>query len=323
MRALAAAMALAALSACDLPFGLGLPTTLALETGAAEALSGADSFEITGSYAESGQRWSIDLQVARPNAEHLVLSGGSLKLEAIVLGKDAFFRGAEFFAQHMGNDPLAAILVKTAGSAWWRGPSGLVPQLPDLTDGSAFRSTFLGPAATQRRDRVSSDGAAAIELSGPRADVFLAASAPYPVLRLQMRKGVVIDGLGEADLKFSNYNHDFRMAAPTEIIDFSNLSSLPPLYTVTSVDGSGCASPCVVSAQLKNLGGLSKARAASRVTFTVTATASGTVLGTCQTQVRPDVGFNATTSAGCSIDLGQQPTSAAIVSATADNPGPP
>ena len=323
MRALAAVMAVSALSACDLPFGLGLPTTVALETGAADTINSADSFEITGSYTESGERWAIDLQVARPNAEHLLLSSPGLQLEAIVLGKDAFFRGQKFLAEHMGSDPLAVLLVQAAGNAWWHGSANLVPQLPDLTDGSAFRSSFLGPAATQRRDGLSIAGAGAVELSGPRAEVFLAADAPYQVLAVRTQKGVVIDGLADADLRFGNYNHDFGIRAPTGLIDFSNLSNLPPLYTVTSVDGSACASPCVVSAALKNLGGLRPARAPSTVTFTVTATTSGQLLGRCQAQVRPDVGFNATTSVGCTVDLGSQSGSAAIVTATADNPGPP
>jgi len=127
MRALVAVIALAALSACDLPFGLGLPTTVALESGAADTLSRAGSFEITGSYTESGEPWSIDLQVARPDAEHLVLSSASLKLEAIVLGNDAFFRGQEFLAQHMGSDPVAVVLVQAAGNAWWSGSAGSRP----------------------------------------------------------------------------------------------------------------------------------------------------------------------------------------------------
>jgi len=73
---------------------------------------------------------------------------------------------------------------------------------------------------------------------------------------------------------------------------------------------------------LKNLGGLTRARAPSTITFTVTTTSSGQALGRCQVQVRPDVGFNGSTTAGCTIDLAGQPANAAVVTATADNPGP-
>lgn len=321
-RALAATGAvavLAALAACDLPFSL--PSTRALESGAAESLTAASSYELTGSYTESGNRWSIDLRVVRPDKEHVVVSKADLKLEAIVIGADAYFRGNQFLAQHMGDDPVSKNLVKAAGNGWWKGSVGDAPRLPDLTDGIRFRSTFLGTAVTQRSDHESVDGLDAVNLSGPRADVFVSAQPPYQVLRVAMKKGAVIDGISEADLRFDNFNKDFGIAKPRDVIDFTNLSTLPPLYTVVSVNTSGCASPCAVSALLKNLGGLTGAQAPSTVTFTLTDSASAKVLGRCQVEVVPDVGYNATTTVGCSIDLtGQQP-SAANVTATAENPG--
>jgi len=88
-----------------------------------------------------------------------------------------------------------------------------------------------------------------------------------------------------------------------------------------SVDASGCASPCVVSALLKNLGGMTGAKAPSTITFTMTASASKAVLGTCQVKVVPDVVFNATTTLRCTINLSGQSGNAALVPATADNPG--
>ena len=332
---------LAAVSACDLPAGIGQPTTRALESGSADTLTAAKSFEITGSYSESaaptgqspasGARenvppqaatWTIDLQVVRPGTEHMVVSAADVKLEAIVLGNDAYFRGNQFLSLHMGSDPLSRNLVKAAGNAWWKGAAGLVPRLPDLTIGTAFRSTFLGTAVTQRYDHMSVDGLDAINLSGPRADVFIAAAAPYHLLRVHMKKGAVIDGVSGADLRFANFNRDFSIAAPGDVIDFSNLSTLPPVYSVESVDTSGCASPCVVSALLKNLGGATGARAPSTITFTMTSTASGSVIGSCQVQVIPDVGYNATTTVSCTIaSLSGEQANAAIVTAVADNPG--
>jgi hypothetical protein len=342
--ALAATVGFAALSSCYLPAGLGQPTTRALEGGSAGTLTAAKSFEITGSYNDasapgapdtpvpaSGARnnvppqtttWTIDLQVVRPYSEHMVVSTADVKLEAIVLGNDAYFRGNQFLSLHMGNDPLSRNLVRAAGNAWWQGAAGIVPRLPDFTVGSAFRSTFLGTAVTQRYDHVSVDGLDAINLSGPRADVFIAAAPPYHLLRVHLKKGAVIDGISDADLRFGNFNRDFSISTPTDVIDFSNLSTLPPVYSVVSVDTSGCSSPCVVSALLKNLGGASGARAPSTVTFTMTGTASGSVIGTCQAQVTPDVAYNATTTVSCSIgNLNGQQANAAIVTAVADNPG--
>jgi len=343
LAAVAGAAVLAALSACDVPFNLGQPTTRALENGAADGLTLANSFEITGSYTEkfagassggvvaaSGarrptvpiSRWTIDLVVVKPNTEHVLLSGGGVKLEAIIIGADAYFRGQEYLSQNMGSDPLSRNLVKAAGNAWWKGSAGNAPRLPDLTDGNTFRTTFLGSAVTQRSDHVAVDGLDAVELSGPRADVFIAASPPYRLLRVHLKSSVVVDGITDGDLRFDKFDQDFGIAAPTDVIDFSNLSTLPPIYTVVSVDTSGCSSPCVVSALVKNLGGTHQAVAPSTITFSMTDTASGRALGSCQGQVKPDVGYNATTTVSCTIaGSSGQPANAATVTATADNPG--
>ena len=336
----AVAAMLAAAPACDLPFGLGTPTERALESGAAATLNSATSFEIIGTYtgpgvslparasgarespAPSSVTWSIDLQMTRPSTEHVVASGPNVKVEALVFGNVAYFRGQQFLADHMGTDPLSRDLVSAAGNAWWKGPASLAPQLPDFTTGTAFRSTFLGPSVTQRTDHVSVDGIDAVDLSGPRADVFIASAAPYQLLLVQLKKGVVIDGIADAQLRFTNFNKDFGLQPPTDVIDFSNLSTLPPIYTVVNVDTTRCGSPCVVSAELKNLGGISGARAPSTITFTMTDAATGTVIGSCQAQVKPDVGYNATTTVSCTIGaLSGQPPNAANVTATPDNPG--
>ena len=334
----AAAAVLTALSSCDLPFDLAQPTTRALENGASDGLATAQSFEIVGTYTgpgavlpvASGARtsspppattWTIDLQIVRPDTEHMVVSADNVKLEAIILSSGAYFRGHDFLAQHMGTDALSQNLVKAAGSSWWKGSSSIVPQLPDFTGGISFRNTFLGTAVTQRTDHASVDGHDAVELSGPRADVYIAANSPYRVLRVHLKNGVVIDGISAADLRYSNFDKGFGIVAPTDVIDFSNLSTLTPIYTVLSVDTSGCGSPCVVSASLKNIGGMRPAKGPSTITFTMTDAATGRVLGSCQAQVRPDVGYNSTTGVSCTIGGVSGAPNAAIVTATADNPG--
>jgi hypothetical protein len=158
-----------------------------------------------------------------------------------------------------------------------------------------------------------------VEMSSARADVFIAASAPYQVVRVHMKKGVVIDGIGEGDLHYSNFNQDFGIVAPSDVIDFSNLSTLPPIYTVVTVDASACGSPCVVSAQLKNLGGTAAAKAQSSVRFEMHDAATNAMIGTCVATVFNDVGYNSTTTVSCTIS--GQVTNGATVLASVDNPG--
>lgn len=335
------AAAALALPGCEV-FGIGTPSTRALESGVQDSLSPATrTYELHGFYTQTqaapppplvsgarfvppptGARWSMDLQLDRGAlSKHLLLSTGSTKLEAIVLANSAYFRGQDFLSQFLSGDPATADLVKAAGNGWWRGPAGLVPQLPDLTDGTLFRVAFLGSAVRDRTDHVQVDGLDTVELSGPRADVYISSSAPYRLVRVVIPARVTVDGIGRSDLHYSNYGKDFGIAAPADVIDFSNLSTLPPIYTVIAVNTSRCTSPCVVSALLKNLGGPTGAKAPSTVTFTMKDSATGTVAGSCTVSVVPDVGYTQTTSVSCTIPLAGSPPNAAIVTATADNPG--
>jgi hypothetical protein len=316
------ACVIAAATACDLPFGLGLPTTRSVESGAVSTLDAAKSLDITGAYSDSGQTWMLDVQLVRPDVEHAIVDGPPGKLEAVVLGKEGYFRGQQFLSQHMGGDAISRDLVKAAGNGWWKGSTENAPKLPDFTTGSAFQAAFLGSAITQRADNVEIDGVSTVELDGPRAQVFVEATAPYQLVRVHLRKGVTVDGLREADLRYTNFDRDFGIAAPKDVIDFSNLSTLPPIYTVVSVDTSRCGSPCVVSALLKNLGATQGAVAPSTVTFKMADTASGNVIGSCKVEVKPDVGYNGTTTVSCTIAVNtSQPVTAATVTATPENPG--
>lgn len=322
-RILAALALLAATAACDATLGLTLPGERALEDGAANGLTKAKSFELKGSYSTGdGRSWELDLQFAPPR-RHVMVTGVGTTVEAIVDGNAAYYRGQAFLASHMGTDPLSQNLVKAAGNAWWKGPTGNLPEMKDFTDGPSFRATFLGSANTRRSDHQSVDGQPAVELSGTRADIFIAATPPYRLLRVRLKKDVVVDSLASADVRYSNFDRDFRITAPSSpnVIDFSNLSTLPPVYTVVAVDTSGCSSPCVVSATLKNLGGATGATGPSTVTFTLSGAVSGSVLGTCQALVVPDVGYNATTTASCTINVTSPVENAAIVTAKVNNPG--
>ena len=327
--AFASIAALVAFSACQAPFGLGLPSTRSLENGAVDTLTAATSFEMTGSYSGFNGEWSMDLQVVRPYTEHVVVTQASIKVEAIIFnnptqvdGRQGYFRGNEFLSQHMGTDQASRNLVKAAGNAWWKGSLDQVPTLPDFTAGAVFRSTFLGTAVSQRTDHIVVDGVDAVSLSGPRAEVFVAANQPHRLLRVRLAQGADIDGIKDADFGYGNFNQDFRISEPTNVIDFSNLSTLPPIYTVLSVDTSRCSSSCVVSAVVKNLGGKLGAQAPSTITFTFTDAATKQAAGSCQVQVTPDVGYNASKTVACTINVatGRQ-ANAGLVTATPDNPG--
>jgi hypothetical protein len=318
-----AAVAVMLLPACEGPFGLGLPSTRALENGAAAGL-GPSSFEIAGAYIAGGASWTVDLQLANANSgnKHALITQGSLKIEALIIGGVAYYRGQEFLSQHLGSASAARTLVQAAGNAWWKGPATNVPAINDFTDGDRMRSTFLGSVVRSRTDHLTVDGIDVADLVGPRGDVYIAEAPPYRLVRIRTHIGVLIDSIASADLGYSNFGTDFKIAPPTDVIDFTNLSTLPPLYSVVSVDTSRCKSPCVVSAVVKNLGGKTGAKAPSSVIFTMSDPATNNAVGSCTVQIAPDIGYNATTTVTCSINVPSgQSLDSVIITAKPDNPG--
>jgi hypothetical protein len=308
-------------SACELPLGLGLPTTRELENGALATLASARSLEIAGSYVESGDPWVIDLQIARSGAQHVVASRRGISVEAILIGKDGYFRSQELLAQQLNGDPASRSLAKAAGNGWWKGSAAPAPSLSDFTDSARVKATFINADLVTRRDHVAESGSDTAELSGPRADVYIKEAAPHELVRLQVLPGTTVDGITRADLHFSHYGADFNIVPPPSIINFADLSTLPPNYTVLSVDTSDCGSPpCVVRAVVKNLGGRTGAKAPSTIAFDMTDLASGAITGSCTATIAPDVDYNATTTVSCGISSGVD-FGAAKVTATPTNPG--
>src|SRR5260370_5402817 len=137
---LAAVAGVVALAACD---PLGLPATRALENGAESMLTRSSSLEFGGPMVESGTAWMIDVQIARPLMKHMVVSSQGEKVQAVIIGPDAYFRRPQFLAKHLAANPLGPSLANAAGNSWWKDAAPLVPNLPQLTDWAAFRATYL------------------------------------------------------------------------------------------------------------------------------------------------------------------------------------
>jgi hypothetical protein len=130
-------------SACELPLGLGLPTTRELENGAIATLTSARSLEVAGSYQELSGRWDVDVQIARPAATHVVASKDGVPLEAILIGKDGYFRGQELLAEQLNGDAASRSLATAAGNGWWKGLLPSPPDLSDFTDAAKVKATFI------------------------------------------------------------------------------------------------------------------------------------------------------------------------------------
>lgn len=321
-RLLTAAATMLLVAGCDLPLGLGFATTRELEDAALGELASAKSFEVSGSYIELEDHWIIDVQVARPRSKHVTVERNGVRLEAILIGTARYFRSQKVLAQQLGTDHASRNLEQAAGNAWWTGLGAPGPDPFDFTDAATLKAALINSDLVTRRDRVTMNGVETAELSGARAEVYIEEAAPHRLIRLRTRAGAVVEGIRQADLDFGHYGADFKIAAPRDVINFADLTTLPPNYTVVSVDTSGCGSPCLVQATLKNLGGRNGAKAPSTVSFQMSDLVSGRAIGGCTGTVAPDVDYNATTTVSCTIaEAAGADFAGAKVTAIPNNPG--
>src|SRR5260221_5453394 len=206
--------ALLVLSACEPPLGLGLATTRELENGALAGLGSARSVERAGSYLDSGDPWQVDVQVGQDGARHLVASSRGMDLEAILIGKDGYFRSQDLLARQLNGSPGSQSLARAAGNGWWKGPLASTPTFADFTQGDRVKATFINADLASRRDHVTDVGMDTAELSGPRADVYIEEAAPHELVRLRMQPGTTVDGITRADLRYRHYGADFKFVPP-------------------------------------------------------------------------------------------------------------
>jgi hypothetical protein len=313
----------ALVAACSAPLGIGQTSTADLINTANSELDSAKSFEVSGRFSDAGKKYTMDLQLRRPSSVHLTMTINGVGLEAIEVGPKAYYRGADFLAQAAGpaaGSPTGPRLVKAVGDRWWTASEKPAPDLSGLTDNQKLKANFLNSLLVNRKEHVTVSGLDTVELSGKDGTVNISDTTPHRLVRVQVPSGMTVDGYTDADLRFSNYGKDFSITAPSGVLDFSDPSTLPPLYDVLSVDSSGCrsASSCVVAATVKNRTGLAGAPAQSTVTFNLS-DSGGKSIGTCSAGIAPDVANGATTTVSCKVPLGGF-SGAFTVHATPSNP---
>ncbi len=99
------------IAACGLPFGLGKPSTSQLVIGAADSLAKAKSFEAQGTFSESGTNYQFDAKYVAPSTEDLQITQGSLSYELIQISGKVYFKGSDYLASIIGNNPDAKQII--------------------------------------------------------------------------------------------------------------------------------------------------------------------------------------------------------------------
>jgi hypothetical protein len=302
MAVVAAAGLLAA--GCGLPFGgPSLASTSQLVNGAADAFANATGVEINGAAIEEGASYTFDVQVTPPNTNHVNLTqNGTLNVESVDVNGKVFYRGRAFIALLLGSAASDQQLARAVGDHWFTSSTAMPFDLSDFTDAAKIKSNFLTSSSLKRKDNVSSNGAMTAELTADNYILNITEASPYRLVLWRTGPGKTVNKLSEAKLAYSNYNKDFAIQTPTDVVDKDNHSTWPPMYTRVSISNSECNDPCILRATFRNDGGMTGASAPSTINFTLTSKADGSALASCKVPITQDVANGQTVTEACSLE---------------------
>jgi hypothetical protein len=297
--AIGAASMLAA--ACSVPFlGPGLASTAQLINGAGDSITKASGFEMSGAFDGASGSYAMDLQYTAPTTAHVVMTRNNLQIEFIQVDGKVYYRGKDFIASQLGSNAGAQKILRAIGDRWFSSASATPVDMSGFTDASKVKASFLQDFTVARKDNVSSSGLMTAELSADSYVLNITESSPHRLVYLRTVLGKTVNNFTNIKLAFTNYNKSFGTVAPANVFDLDDKSTWPPLYTAVSVENSRCSDPCVLSAVLRNDGGLTGASAPSTVTFSVLDN-SNNALGSCKVTISPDIANGKQVTESCSI----------------------
>ena len=293
------------LAACaGLPGGsLHVTTTPDLVNGALASLLSATSFEETGAFSEGNDNYSFDIQFTPPSTIHAAVQRNTVQFELIQIGGKVYYRSTDLVGLVLASGQTDLGLSHAIGNRWFLSKSASTYNLEtQLIDLESIKADFFNTLTLKREDNITSGGVKVAELSTADYAMDISESSPHKVLSIRTAPGqAVYSDFVNVDIAFTNYNQAFDTVAPTGVFDIDDPTTWPPLYSVVSVDASGCQHPCVARARLENKGGIVGGKKPSTVTFTITSSTGSKALGTCQAVVAPDVANGQTVTARCTI----------------------
>jgi hypothetical protein len=308
---------------CGLPFGgASLPSTSQLINGAADGFVKATGLEVTGTFTEGTDNYTMDMQITPPNNAHIAMTQNSLQIEANQVNGKIYYRGQTFVASVLGTSTSGHQIAKAVGDRWFTSKDATPVDVSAFTDASKVKANFFNTLSVKRKDNVSSNGINTAELTADDYVLNITEASPYRLVFLSTVAGKTVQQLSNAKLAFSNYNKDFGIQAPTNVFDIDDKSTWPPEYFRTSINNSRCDDPCILSAVFQNDGGLTGGSAPSTVTFTLTNKADSSLIGSCKVTIKPDVANGKKVTESCSISSSKWTSfnGTYIYNAVADNP---
>ena len=313
--------------ACGLPFGLGRASTSQLENGAADNLAKAKSVEAKGTFTQGTTDYQFDTKYVAPTTEDVQVTQGTVSYEVLQMNGKVYLKGSQFLASQISDPTEAQQLAKVVGDRWYTSNNAQPVDTSAITDANKVKANFLSTIADKRNEDVKVDGQNTAELTLGDFILNITEDSPYRLVRLRSANAKTVQGISKVDMKFTNYDQNFSLPAPTNVFDFDDPTTWPPRYQVDSVSQvtiagtTSCNDPCILSASVENTGGVNGAKAPSTITFVLTASDQSS-LGSCKATIQPDRPHGQKFTVSCTIQSSAWTNYSGnyTYSATPDNP---
>ena len=185
---------------------------------AAQALTSARSFRMSGTLAASGGSSSVDLVLFSNNDVEGNLTGEGNLLHVVVVNGTDYFQASAAYWQKVGH--LSLNLAKSIASDWISfpnsGPDGFGSSLGFSSLASSMK-TDAGVSIVGHK-KVDGHAAVGVKCTGGSVLWIAATGTPYPILEVKQ-------GSGGGSLKFSGWNSFKWPKAPKGAIALSSLHS--------------------------------------------------------------------------------------------------
>lgn len=266
---------------------------------AAAAFGTASSFHLKGSIDHGGTPYTFDVAVGRPDsANGSVTLGNGQTAQFMVAGGAAFTHGPGVAAL------LDAVSKRVAGDRWvlLHNP-GWQTALVKVAGSDNFVANFVSNQPGLVASSATVAGQKALKISNSIESIFVAATGPPVVLRIERtKKASAGTELGPVAVDIGAYGESVSAQTPADYVDFNYRPSLPAFYAVSgAVKFGSCRSDsCTVNATVYNQNGRIAPSLSASATFHFVRSDNQQEFDHCTTPI-PLVGSGESETVSCSV----------------------
>lgn len=194
--------------------GLASQSAQQILDASGQAARGAHSVHVSGTISDQAQPLRLDLDVVNGKGASGTITVSGLRVDVVDVANAVYLKGSDMFWKHFASTGAAQLL----RGKWLKSPAtGSFAAFAQFTNlAQLFNRVFSGHGTLTKGAETTIGGQKVITVHDSRGANFYVATTgkPYPV-------SLTKAGSGGGTVHFSDYNHQFAIAAPPGAVDIS------------------------------------------------------------------------------------------------------